>query len=74
MEEESGRHPLAYEELVEEAISVGWIDSRVTGRRAVEATEANGWWTIHDAVEDLLETTTTTSPLPSTRLSPSAPH
>ena len=25
------------------------------GRRAVEAAKANGWWTIYDAVEDLLE-------------------
>ena len=25
------------------------------GRRAVEAAKANGWWTIYDAVEDLIE-------------------
>ncbi len=25
------------------------------GRRAVEVAQANGWWTIYDAVEDLLE-------------------
>jgi uncharacterized protein YdeI (YjbR/CyaY-like superfamily) len=25
------------------------------GRRAVETAKANGWWTIHDAVEDLIE-------------------
>ena len=25
------------------------------GRRAVEVAKANGWWTIYDAVEDLLE-------------------
>jgi uncharacterized protein YdeI (YjbR/CyaY-like superfamily) len=25
------------------------------GRRAVEAARANGWWTLHDAVEDLVE-------------------
>ena len=25
------------------------------GRRAVEAAKANGWWTMYDAVEDLLE-------------------
>ena len=87
--------PVAYEDLVEEAICFGWIDSTVNildderglqlmtprkpksgwtrlnkqrfaaletqgrmtdaGRRAVEAAKANGWWTIYDAVEDLLE-------------------
>jgi uncharacterized protein YdeI (YjbR/CyaY-like superfamily) len=91
----SGREPVAYQELVEEAICFGWIDStvnildddrglqlmtprkpksgwtrlnrrRVTtleadgrmtdaGRRAVEVAKANGWWTIYDAVEDLIE-------------------
>ena len=25
------------------------------GRRVIEAAKANGWWTIYDAVEDLLE-------------------
>jgi uncharacterized protein YdeI (YjbR/CyaY-like superfamily) len=25
------------------------------GRRAVEVARANGWWTIYDAVEDLVE-------------------
>jgi uncharacterized protein YdeI (YjbR/CyaY-like superfamily) len=25
------------------------------GRRAVEVARANGWWTLYDAVEDLLE-------------------
>lgn len=91
----SGRDPVAYEDLVLEAICFGWIDSTVNildddrglqlmtprkpksgwtrlnrqrvavleaqgrmteaGRRAVEAAKANGWWTIYDAVEDLLE-------------------
>lgn len=91
----SGRDPVAYEDLVEEAICFGWIDStgnslddarglqlmtprkpksrwtrtnrqrvaaleaqgRMTdaGRRAVEAAKSNGWWTIYDSVEDLLE-------------------
>jgi uncharacterized protein YdeI (YjbR/CyaY-like superfamily) len=91
----SGRDPVAYEDLVEEAICFGWIDSTVNtldderalqlmtprkpksgwtrlnrqrvaaleaqgrmtdaGRRAVQAAKANGWWTIYDAVEDLLE-------------------
>jgi uncharacterized protein YdeI (YjbR/CyaY-like superfamily) len=91
----SGRDPVAYEDLVEEAICFGWIDSTVNtldderglqlmtprkpksgwtrlnrqrvaameaqrrmtdaGRRAVEAAKANGWWTIYDPVEDLLE-------------------
>ena len=91
----SGRDPVAYEDLVEEAICFGWIDSTVNildderglqlmtprkpksgwtrlnrrrvaaveeqgrmtdaGRRAVEAAQANGWWTIYDPVEDLLE-------------------
>ena len=91
----SGRDPVAYEDLVEEAICFGWIDSTVNildderglqlmtprkaksgwtrlnrqrvaaleaqgrmtdaGRRAVEVAQANGWWTIYDAVEDLLE-------------------
>ena len=91
----SGRDPVPYEELVEEAICFGWIDSTVNildddralqlmtprkpksgwtrlnrrrvaameaqgrmtaaGRRAVEVAKGNGWWTIYDAVEDLLE-------------------
>ena len=91
----SGRDPVPYEDLVEEAICFGWIDSTVNildderglqlmtprkpksgwtrlnrrrvaaleaqgrmtdaGRRAVEVAKANGWWTIYDAVEDLLE-------------------
>ncbi len=91
----SGRHPVAYEYLVEEAICFGWIDSTVNildderglqlmtprkpksgwtrlnrqrvadleaqgrmtdaGRRAVDVAKSNGWWTIYDAVEDLLE-------------------
>lgn len=91
----SGRDAVAYEDLVEEAICFGWIDSTVNilddarslqlmtprkpksgwtrlnkqrfaalethgrmtdaGRRAVEAAKANGWWTIYDSVEDLLE-------------------
>ena len=25
------------------------------GRRAIEVAQANGWWTIHDPVEDLIE-------------------
>ena len=91
----SGRDTVAYEDLVEEAICFGWIDSTVNildderglqlmtprkpksgwtrlnrqrvaaleahgrmtdaGRQAVEVAKANGWWTIYDAVEDLLE-------------------
>jgi uncharacterized protein YdeI (YjbR/CyaY-like superfamily) len=91
----SGRKPVAYEDLVEEAICFGWIDSTVNildddralqlmtprkpksgwtrlnrrrvaaveaqgrmtdaGRRAVEVAKANGWWTIFDTVEDMLE-------------------
>ena len=91
----SGRDAVAYEDLVEEAICFGWIDSTVNildadralqlmtprkpksgwtrlnrrrveameaqgrmtaaGRRAVEAAKTNGWWTIYDAVEDLVE-------------------
>jgi uncharacterized protein YdeI (YjbR/CyaY-like superfamily) len=91
----SGRDPVAYEDLVEEAICFGWIDSTVNvldddrrlqlmtprkprsgwtrlnrqraaameaqgrmtdaGRRAIEVAKANGWWTIYDAVEDLVE-------------------
>jgi len=91
----SGREPIPYEELVEEAICFGWIDSTVNildderalqlmtprkprsgwtrlnrqrvadleaqarmtdaGRRAVEVAKANGWWTIYDSVEDLIE-------------------
>jgi len=95
VEEASGRDPVAYEDLVEEAICFGWIDSTVNildeerglqlmtprkpksgwtrlnrqraaaleargrmtdaGRRAVELAKANGWWTIYDPVEDLIE-------------------
>jgi uncharacterized protein YdeI (YjbR/CyaY-like superfamily) len=92
----SGRaDAVPYEDLVEEAICFGWIDSTVNpldderalqlmtprkpksgwtrtnrgrvealearglmteaGRRAVEVAKANGWWTIYDAVEDLVE-------------------
>jgi uncharacterized protein YdeI (YjbR/CyaY-like superfamily) len=91
----SGRDKVPYEDLVEEALSFGWIDStantldddrrlqlmtprkaksgwtrlnrrrvaalerqgRMTeaGRRAVEVARANGWWTIYDPVEDLVE-------------------
>jgi uncharacterized protein YdeI (YjbR/CyaY-like superfamily) len=91
----SGRDPVAYADLVEEAICFGWIDSTVnvldderalqlmtprkpksawtrlnrqraatleaegrmtdSGRRAIEAAKANGWWTIYDPIEDLLE-------------------
>lgn len=91
----SGRTPVAYEELVEEAICFGWIDSTVNildderglqlmtprkpksgwtrlnrqrvaaleaqgrmteaGRRAVEVAKANGWWTIYDPIEDMIE-------------------
>ena len=91
----SGRDPVPYEDLVEEAICFGWIDSTVNildddralqlmtprkpksgwtrlnrrrvaameaqgrmtaaGRRAVEVAKGNGWWTIYDPVEDLLE-------------------
>ena len=91
----SGRDPVPYSDLVEEAICFGWIDSTVntldddrslqlmtprkpksgwtrlnrqrvaaleaqgrmtdSGRRAVKAAQANGWWTIYDPVEDLLE-------------------
>ena len=86
---------VAYEELVEEAICFGWIDSTVNildderglqlmtprkpksgwtrlnrdrfatleaegrmtdaGRRAAEVAKANGWWTIYDLVEDMIE-------------------
>jgi uncharacterized protein YdeI (YjbR/CyaY-like superfamily) len=91
----SGRDPVPYEQLVEEAICFGWIDSTVNtldddrglqlmtprkaksgwtrlnrrrfaelegqgrmtdaGRRAAEVARANGWWTLMDPVEDLLE-------------------
>ena len=91
----SGRDGVPYEELVEEALCFGWIDSTVNtlddvrrlqlmtprkpksgwtrlnrdrfvaleaegrmtdaGRRAVEVAKANGWWTIYDAVEDMIE-------------------
>lgn len=91
----SDREAIPYEELVEEALCFGWIDSTVNrldderrlqlmtprkpkstwtrlnrqriadleaqgqladaGRRAVEVAQANGWWTILDPVEDLVE-------------------
>jgi len=91
----SRRDPVAYSDLVEEAICFGWIDSTVNtldehrslqlmtprkpksgwtrlnrqrfaalegqgrmtdaGRRAAEVAKANGWWTIYDPVEDLIE-------------------
>lgn len=91
----SGRRTVAYEDLVLEALCVGWIDSTVNtldpdralqlmtprkpkstwtrlnrrrvatleaegrmtdaGRRAVEVAKANGFWTIYDPVEDLVE-------------------
>jgi len=91
----TGRPRVAYEDLVEEALCFGWIDSTVNtldderglnlmthrkpkstwtrlnrrriasldraglvtpaGWRAVEVAKANGWWTITDPVEDLLE-------------------
>jgi uncharacterized protein YdeI (YjbR/CyaY-like superfamily) len=91
----SGREPVAYTDLVEEALCFGWIDSTVNildddrglqlmtprkakstwtrlnrqrvatleeqgrmtdaGRRAVEVAKENGWWTIYDPVEDLIE-------------------
>lgn len=91
----SGRVPVAYADLVEEAICFGWIDSTVntldhdrglqlmtprkpksgwtrlnkqrvaaleeqgrmtdSGRRAVEMAKSNGYWTIYDSVEDLIE-------------------
>jgi uncharacterized protein YdeI (YjbR/CyaY-like superfamily) len=91
----SDRPPVPYEELVEEAICFGWIDSTVNiydderglqlmtprkpksgwtrlnrrraasmddqglmtdaGRRAIEVGQANGFWTIYDTVEDLIE-------------------
>jgi uncharacterized protein YdeI (YjbR/CyaY-like superfamily) len=91
----TGRPPVPYEELVEEAICFGWIDSTVNildqerglqlmtprkpksgwtrlnrqrvadleqqgrmtdaGRRAVDVAKVNGYWTIYDAVEDLVE-------------------
>lgn len=91
----SEHEPVPYEQLVEEALCFGWIDStanvldddrglqlmtprkaksgwtrlnrrrvaemeaqgRMTdaGRRAVEVAKANGWWTLADSVEDLIE-------------------
>jgi uncharacterized protein YdeI (YjbR/CyaY-like superfamily) len=91
----SGKDPVPYADLVEEAICFGWIDSTVNtldddrglqlmtprkakstwtrlnrqrvesleaqgrmtdaGRRTVEVAKGNGWWTIYDPVEDLLE-------------------
>jgi len=91
----SGLDPVAYVDLVEEAICFGWIDSTVNilddarglqlmtprkprsgwtrlnrqrvaaleaqgrmsdaGRGAVQVAKANGWWTIFDSVEDLVE-------------------
>lgn len=99
----SGRPPIPYADLVEEAICFGWIDSTVNpldddrglqlmtprkaksawtrlnrqraadleaqgrmtdaGRRAIEVAQANGWWTIFDPVEDLLEPVDLTSAL-----------
>ena len=86
---------MPYEDLVEEALCFGWIDSTVNildderglqlmtprkpksgwtrlnrsrvaalevqgrmadaGRRAVDVAKANGWWTLADSVEDLIE-------------------
>jgi uncharacterized protein YdeI (YjbR/CyaY-like superfamily) len=91
----TGRPAVPYEQLVEEAICFGWIDSTANtldderslqlmtprkaksgwtrlnrqrvaaleaagrmadaGREAVEVAKANGWWTLYDAVEDLVE-------------------
>lgn len=91
----SERERIPYEQLVEEALCFGWIDSTVNslddhrgmqlmtprkaksswtrlnrrrvasleaqgrmtdaGRRAVEVAQANGWWTLADSVEDLVE-------------------
>jgi uncharacterized protein YdeI (YjbR/CyaY-like superfamily) len=91
----SGRVPVPYPDLVEEALCWGWIDSTVNtfdgdrglqlmtprkakstwtrlnrrrvaameaegrmtdaGRRAIAVAQANGWWTILDPVEDLVE-------------------
>lgn len=91
----SGRTPVPYADLVEEALCWGWIDSTVNtldadralqmmtprkaksswtrlnrqraaameeqgrmtaaGRRAIAIAQANGWWTILDPVEDLIE-------------------
>jgi uncharacterized protein YdeI (YjbR/CyaY-like superfamily) len=95
VEEGQRTGPGPYEDLVEEAICFGWIDSTVNilddarglqlmtprkpksgwtrlnrervaameaqgrmtdaGRQTVEVAKANGWWTIYDTVEDLLE-------------------
>ncbi len=91
----TARPTCPYEEVVEEAICFGWIDSTVSrldddrslqlvtprkakstwtrlnrrraaemesaglmtaaGRRAIEVARANGWWSILDPVEDLVE-------------------
>ncbi len=91
----SQREPVPYEQLVEEALCFGWIDSTVNtldddrgmqlmtprkpksswtrlnrrrvaeleeqgrmtdaGRRAVAVAQDNGWWTLADSVEDLIE-------------------
>jgi uncharacterized protein YdeI (YjbR/CyaY-like superfamily) len=91
----SGRDRVPYEQLVEEALCFGWIDSTVNtldddlglqlmtprkpksgwtrlnrarfadleadgrmtgaGRRAAEVARDNGWWTMYDAVEDMVE-------------------
>ena len=91
----SGREAIPYEQLVEEALCFGWIDSTVNtldeargmqlmtprqaksgwtrlnrrrvatleeqgrmtdpGRKAVEVAQGNGWWTLADSVEDLIE-------------------
>jgi uncharacterized protein YdeI (YjbR/CyaY-like superfamily) len=89
------RDAIPYEQLVEEALCFGWIDSTVNtldderglqlmtprkaksgwtrlnrrrvadleaqgrmtdaGRRAIEVAKTNGWWTLADSVEDLIE-------------------
>lgn len=91
----SGRDAIPYEELVEQALCFGWIDSTVNsldddrglqlmtprkaksgwtrlnrqrvanleaqgqmtdaGRRAIAVAQQNGWWTLSDSVEDLIE-------------------
>jgi uncharacterized protein YdeI (YjbR/CyaY-like superfamily) len=91
----TGRPTVAYEDVVEEALCFGWIDSTVNtldddralqlltprkpksswtrlnrervarleaegrmadaGRAAIESAKANGYWTLMDSVEDLIE-------------------
>jgi uncharacterized protein YdeI (YjbR/CyaY-like superfamily) len=91
----SGRAAIPYQQLVEQALCFGWIDSTVNtldpdrglqlmtprkaksgwtrlnrrrvaelekqgqmtdaGRRSIEVAKANGWWTLADSVEDLIE-------------------